>query len=127
MLYEVITNSLRYLRVGGRRKNFESRILFGCRKSPKTPQNPTRQVHALLGVLELRLIRITSYNVCYTKLLRNPGGASMLMFSTSKDKYEVGEKATVTMPTSGEGRAGNVGDFLGGHAAVPFCRLRAQL
>jgi len=23
---------LRYLRVGGRRQNFESRILFGCRK-----------------------------------------------------------------------------------------------
>jgi hypothetical protein len=43
---------LRYLRVGGRGQNSESRILFGCRKSPKMAQNPQRQVHALLaGVL----------------------------------------------------------------------------
>ena len=42
-------NGLRYLRVGGRGQNFGSRILFGCRKSPKMAQNPTRQVHALLG------------------------------------------------------------------------------
>jgi hypothetical protein len=38
-------NGLRYLRVGGRGQNFESKIMFGCRKSPKMAQNPTRQVH----------------------------------------------------------------------------------
>ena len=46
-------NGLRYLRVGGRGQNSESRILFGCRKSPKMAQTPTRQVHALLGSLLL--------------------------------------------------------------------------
>ena len=37
--------------MGGRGQNFESRIPLGRRKSPKMPQNPTRQVHALLGGL----------------------------------------------------------------------------
>ncbi|NNE54888.1 MAG: hypothetical protein HKN32_02625, partial [Flavobacteriales bacterium] len=35
----------------------------------------------------------------------NPGGASMLVFSTDKDKYEVGESCTVSFPSSGIGRA----------------------
>jgi uncharacterized protein YfaS (alpha-2-macroglobulin family) len=35
----------------------------------------------------------------------SPGGAAILTFSTDKDKYEVGEMATVTIPTSGKGRA----------------------
>jgi hypothetical protein len=35
--------------VGGRGQNFESRILFGRGKCSKMAQNPTRQVHALLG------------------------------------------------------------------------------
>ncbi|MBV6504779.1 MAG: hypothetical protein ILNGONEN_00332 [Syntrophorhabdaceae bacterium] len=42
-------NGVRYLRVGGRGQNFESRILLGRGKCSKMPQNPTRQVHALLG------------------------------------------------------------------------------
>ena len=42
-------NGLRYLRVGGRRKKNESRILFGRGKCLKTEQNPTRQVQALLA------------------------------------------------------------------------------
>jgi len=37
------------LRVGGRGQNSESRILFGRGKCSKMPQNPTRQVHALLA------------------------------------------------------------------------------
>jgi hypothetical protein len=44
-------NGLRYLRVGGRRQNSESRILLGRRKSLKMAQNPTRQVHALLAIV----------------------------------------------------------------------------
>ena len=51
-----LPNGLRYLRVGGRGQ------CLRCRKSPKPekyskmPQNPTRQVHALLGaLLPLRL------------------------------------------------------------------------
>ncbi len=43
-------NGLRYLRVGGRGQNSENRILFGRGKCSKMAQNPTRQVHALLGV-----------------------------------------------------------------------------
>ena len=35
----------------------------------------------------------------------SPGGAAILAFSTDKNKYEVGEMATVTIPTSGKGRA----------------------
>jgi len=46
-------NGLRYLRVGGRGQNSKSRILFRRGKCPKMPQNPTRQVHALLGMVEL--------------------------------------------------------------------------
>ena len=48
-------NGLRYLRVGGRGQNFESRILFGRGKCPKMPhaKRPTRQVHALLGTFEM--------------------------------------------------------------------------
>ncbi len=42
-------NGLRYLRVGGRGQNFESKILFGRGKCSKMAQNPTRQVHALLA------------------------------------------------------------------------------
>ena len=54
---------MRYLRVGGRRQNFESKILFGCRKSPKMAQNPTRQVHALLGnATTLRLFFLFEIN-----------------------------------------------------------------
>ncbi len=35
----------------------------------------------------------------------NPGGASMLVFSTDKQKYNVGESVNVTIPTSEKGRA----------------------
>lgn len=35
----------------------------------------------------------------------NPGGASMLAFSSDKLKYKVGEKAMISIPTSGKGRA----------------------
>ncbi len=35
----------------------------------------------------------------------DPSSASMLAFSASKDKYMVGEQATVSFPASGEGRA----------------------
>lgn len=35
----------------------------------------------------------------------NPGGASMLLFSTNKDSYTVGETANLTFPSSGQGRA----------------------
>jgi len=35
----------------------------------------------------------------------NPGGASMLTFSADKQKYMVGETATLSIPTSGQGRA----------------------
>ena len=44
-------NGLRYLRVGGRGQNFESRILFGRGKCLKTEQNPSRPVHAVLGAV----------------------------------------------------------------------------
>jgi len=33
--------------VGGAWTRLGSRILFGCRKSPKMPQNPHRPLHAL--------------------------------------------------------------------------------
>ena len=35
----------------------------------------------------------------------NPGGASVLSFSTDKEKYEVGDIAKVVVPTGGTGRA----------------------
>ncbi len=35
----------------------------------------------------------------------NPGGASMLVFSTDKQKYDVGEPVKVTIPTAEKGRA----------------------
>lgn len=35
----------------------------------------------------------------------NPGGASMLTFSSDKTKYNVGEEAKITFPSSGIGRA----------------------
>lgn len=35
----------------------------------------------------------------------NPGGAAMLVFSTDKEKYEVGETAKITFPSGGVGRA----------------------
>ncbi len=35
----------------------------------------------------------------------NPSGATMLTFSTDKEKYSVGEKAKVTIPSSQKGRA----------------------
>ncbi|MBI9063954.1 MAG: alpha-2-macroglobulin [Marinilabiliaceae bacterium] len=35
----------------------------------------------------------------------DPEAATMLSFSTDKEKYQVGEQATVTYPASGEGRA----------------------
>ncbi len=35
----------------------------------------------------------------------NPGAASMLMFSSDKDKYSVGEKAKISFPSSEGGRA----------------------
>ncbi len=35
----------------------------------------------------------------------NPSAATMLSFSTNKRKYKVGEKAIITFPSSGEGRA----------------------
>ena len=35
----------------------------------------------------------------------NPGGASMLSFSADKENYRVGDKATITIPASGKGRA----------------------
>ena len=35
----------------------------------------------------------------------NPGGAAMLLFSTNKDSYEVGETMDLAIPTSGVGRA----------------------
>lgn len=35
----------------------------------------------------------------------DPSAATMLSFSTNKDKYQVGERATITYPASGEGRA----------------------
>jgi len=55
-------NGKRYLRVGGRGQNFESRILPGQRKSLKMPQNPTRQVHAVLGGVFHHLILIWKGN-----------------------------------------------------------------
>jgi len=35
----------------------------------------------------------------------NPGGASMLSFSSDKEKYNVGETAKISIPASGKGRA----------------------
>ena len=35
----------------------------------------------------------------------NPGGASMLSFSSDKEEYKVGETAKINIPTSGKGRA----------------------
>ncbi len=35
----------------------------------------------------------------------NPGGATMLTFNADKEKYNVGETANITIPTSGKGRA----------------------
>ena len=35
----------------------------------------------------------------------NPGGASLLSFTSDKDQYKVGEKAMISIPTSGKGRA----------------------
>ena len=35
----------------------------------------------------------------------NPGGASMLVVNTNKDKFNLGEECTVTFPSSGIGRA----------------------
>ncbi len=35
----------------------------------------------------------------------NPGGAAMLSFSSDKEEYQVGEKAQISMPASGKGRA----------------------
>ncbi|MCC6599562.1 MAG: hypothetical protein IT223_02695 [Crocinitomicaceae bacterium] len=35
----------------------------------------------------------------------NPGGASMLVFSTNKEKYTVGEECEISFPSSGIGRA----------------------
>ncbi len=35
----------------------------------------------------------------------NPSGASMLVFATDKEKYQVGEEVAVTFPSSGVGRA----------------------
>ncbi len=35
----------------------------------------------------------------------NPGGASMLSFSSDKEKYSVGETAKISIPSSGNGRA----------------------
>ncbi len=35
----------------------------------------------------------------------NPGGASMLSFSSDKEKYTVGETAKISIPSSGKGRA----------------------
>jgi uncharacterized protein YfaS (alpha-2-macroglobulin family) len=35
----------------------------------------------------------------------NPGGANMLMFTTNKQKYAVGEMCEITFPSSGMGRA----------------------
>ncbi|MBD3240600.1 MAG: hypothetical protein GF331_08460 [Chitinivibrionales bacterium] len=35
----------------------------------------------------------------------SPGGATVLSFSTDKQEYQVGEKATVTIPTGTDGRA----------------------
>ncbi len=50
------------LLAGGRRgQNFESRILFGCRKSPKMAQNSTRQVHALFGGAGRIHVRLEDY------------------------------------------------------------------
>ncbi len=36
---------------------------------------------------------------------QNPGGASMLSFSSDKEQYTVGETAKISVPASGEGRA----------------------
>ncbi len=35
----------------------------------------------------------------------NPGGATMLTFSSDKENYQVGDKAAITIPASGQGRA----------------------
>jgi uncharacterized protein YfaS (alpha-2-macroglobulin family) len=35
----------------------------------------------------------------------NPGGANLLSFSSDKESYKVGEKAMISIPTSGKGRA----------------------
>lgn len=35
----------------------------------------------------------------------NPAGASMLVFATNKEKYQVGDEVSVTFPSSGVGRA----------------------
>ena len=40
------------------------------------------------GLLLLQQIRITSYNVCYTKLLRAPGHKPSIFFSVVNDKRE---------------------------------------
>ncbi|HEY4759064.1 MAG TPA: hypothetical protein VIH42_00645, partial [Thermoguttaceae bacterium] len=44
-----LPNGLRYLRVGGAWIRFESRKNPKPEKCSKMPQNPTRQVHALLA------------------------------------------------------------------------------
>ena len=40
---------MRYLRVGGRGFTPRAGFCLGVEKCPKMPQNPTRQVHAVLG------------------------------------------------------------------------------
>ena len=51
VFYTKPPNGLRYLRVGGTRKNSKSRKSPKPEKCSKMAQNPTRQVHALLGCL----------------------------------------------------------------------------
>jgi hypothetical protein len=45
----MLPNGLRYLRVGGRGLCLEAEKNSKPEKCSKKPQNPTRQVHALLG------------------------------------------------------------------------------
>ncbi|MDR1761105.1 MAG: hypothetical protein LBR55_01500, partial [Bacteroidales bacterium] len=48
----------------------------------------------------------TTYKSWYSNAgSENPGGAEMLMFSTDKQKYAVGEKALIQLPTTHSGRA----------------------
>ena len=66
-------NGLRYLLAGEIWIRFEDRIPLGCRKSPKMPQNPASQVHALLGGVR----EGCAFTLCGKKLTVS-GAASLL-------------------------------------------------
>ena len=62
------SNGLLYLRVGGVWILFGSRKMLRLEKCLKMPQNPTRQVHALLGSFDLKERWILLDNTFYIAL-----------------------------------------------------------